>query len=106
MVDCLALWLLLAVAVQARLKVLDVPLQSGGTGTICGDKACAFCCLEGFECATYLPDCGYISQDNHTEHVIFYVCMAFYGVGLLLWLYSAIGKMRRAKLQGGNSLSP
>ena len=103
--DVLLLLLCLAVTVQARLKVLDVPLQSGGTGTICGDKMCSYCCLEGYECATYLPDCGYISKDNHTERVIFYVCLAIYGVGLTLWLTSAIRKMRRSRQLRGKSLS-
>jgi len=85
-------WLLpvLLATANARPKVLDVPLQPGGSGTICGNLTCSYCCLEGYVCATYLPDCAYISTENYTEKVIFIVFAALFGAWVLVWLLLSI----------------
>ena len=93
------LWLVLFLVptVVGRLKVLDVPLQTGGTGTICGGQTCSYCCLEGYVCATFLPDCAYISNDNYTERILFIVFAAFYGLWVSVWL----GKKLLTRVLGG-----
>lgn len=85
-------WIVLLVlgVVTARPKVLDVPLQSGGSGTICGNLTCSYCCLEGYVCATYLPDCAYISTDNYTENIIFIVFASLFGVWVAIWLCATV----------------
>ena len=41
-------------------------------------------------CATYLPDCAYISTENYTEKVIFIVFAALFGAWVLVWLLLSI----------------
>lgn len=90
---------LLLSLVNARPKVLDVPLQSSGTGTICGNLTCSYCCLEDYVCATYLPDCAYISNEYDTEKTIFIVLAVLFGVWVSLWLcmtvYRFVNNRRR-----------
>lgn len=94
------MWLaiLLVALAEGRKRVLDVPLLPGGAGTICGDLTCSYCCLEGFVCANFMPECAYISTDRETENLIFIGFGAFLIAWASIWFSSEVyGYMRRRR---------
>ena len=90
-----------AALAAARPAVLDVPLQDGGTGTVCGNTTCSYCCLEGYVCAAYLPDCAYISPTSDTDTDIFIVLASFFGVWVIVWFAQSIYQFIRNRKRRG-----
>jgi len=64
-----------------------------GSGIVCGNITCVWCCFEGYECAMAQIECATEAEDDEVEDTIFVVVGTLFGAWVILiiirklWVY-------------------